>query len=141
MPEWRIRDEQPVRELEGLDHERCAALHNYIVELGWTQRGLALDTLDRQTWWECYGSDAALTSVSDRLDASVVSFLNAAWHGFAMETAIQSHLFHRYLARLCSPDELWQNINYAEDEEEPNKRRFVSLYMANGLWVSVILWD
>jgi hypothetical protein len=32
---------------------------------------------------------------------------------------------------LCSPDELWHNINYAEDEDDSNKRRFVSLYMAN----------
>ncbi|KAH8710042.1 hypothetical protein GQ44DRAFT_714715 [Phaeosphaeriaceae sp. PMI808] len=131
MAEWRITEKQPVKELEGLDHERCAALHNYIIELGWTQRGLLLGTLDKRTWWECYGGDAALVSVSDRLNASVVSFLKSAWHGFSMETAIQYHLFHRYLARLCSPDELWQNTNYDEDEDDSNKRRFVSLYMAN----------
>ncbi|KAF2627858.1 hypothetical protein BU25DRAFT_392248 [Macroventuria anomochaeta] len=132
MAEWRISDEQPVRELDGLDYERCAALHNYIVELGWTQRGLALDTLDKRTWWECYGGDAALTIVSNRLEAAVISFLKVAWHGFSMETASPPHLFHRYLARLCFPDELWQNVNYAEDEDNSNKRCFVSLYMANG---------
>lgn len=131
MAEWRISDEQPVSELEGLDHERCAALHNHIVELGWTQRGLTLDALDKRTWWECYSDDAALASVSHSLDTSVISFLNTAWHGFAMETAIQPHLFHRYLARLCSPGELLQNVNYDEDEDDSNKRRFVTLYMAN----------
>ena len=121
MAEWRISDETPLRELDGMDHERCAALHNYIVELGWTQRGLALDTLDKRTWWECYGGDAALVSTTERLDATVVSFLKAAWHGFAMDSATKSHLFHRYLARLCSPEELWENTNYAEDEDDLNK--------------------
>jgi hypothetical protein len=134
MAEWRISDEHPVRELDGFysfDPERCAALHNYIVELGWTQRGLALETLDKRTWWECYGGDAALTNVSDRLDAYVVSFLKMAWHGFSMEPVTKAHLFHRYLACLCSPEWLWENVNYNEDEDDSNKRRFVTLYMAN----------
>lgn len=50
MAEWRITAERPVRELETLDHERCAALHNHIVELGWTQLGLRLAALDKRTW-------------------------------------------------------------------------------------------
>jgi hypothetical protein len=131
MAEWRISDETPLRELNGLDHERCAALHNYIVELGWIQRGLALDTLDKRTWWECYGGDAALASTTERMDTSVVAFLKAAWHGFAMDTATKVHLFHRYLARLCSPEELWRNAMYAEDEDDSNKQCYVTLYMAN----------
>lgn len=131
MAEWRITEETPLREVNGLDHERCAALHNYIVELGWTQRGLALDTLDKRTWWECYGGDAALVSTIERLDASVVAFLKAAWHGFAMDSATPSHLFHRYLARLSSPEEFWDNAMYDDHEGNSNKRRYVTLYMAN----------
>lgn len=131
MAEWRISDENPLRELDVLDHERCAALHNYILELGWTQRGLTLDTLDKRTWWECYGGDAALAKTAERLDASVVSFLKAAWHGYAMEQAIRPHLFHRYLAGLCAPKQLWEHANYADDEDDSNKRRYVKLYMAN----------
>lgn len=130
MAEWRISDECPLRELGGLDHERCAALHNHIVELGWVQRGLALDNHDRRTWWECYGGDAVLAGLSDRLDATVVSFLKAAWHGYAMEPVAKRHLLHRYLACLCPPEELWENVNYAEDEDDSNKRRFVTLYWA-----------
>ncbi|KAF2827127.1 hypothetical protein CC86DRAFT_445937 [Ophiobolus disseminans] len=129
--EQRISDETPLRESDGLDHERCAALHNHIVESGWTQRGLALDILDKRTWWECYGGNAALASTTGRLNVSVVSFLKAAWHGFAMDPAPKSHLFHRYLARLCSPDELWENANYADDEDDSNNRRYITLYMAN----------
>lgn len=131
MAEWRVSDEAPLREIEGLDHERCAALHNYIVELGWTQRGLPLDQLDKRTWWECYGGDAALAETTARLNSPVVSFLKAAWHGFAMDGAPKLHYFHRYLYGLCTPAQLWQNINYADDEDESNKRRYVKLYMAN----------
>jgi hypothetical protein len=132
MTEWRISEEQPVRDLEGLDHERCAALHNHIVELGWTQRGLALDALDKRTWWECYNGDAALTSISERLEASVISFLKVAWHEFAMNEARPWHFIHRYLGRLCFPDELWDNTIYAEGEDDSNKRSYISLYLANG---------
>jgi hypothetical protein len=131
IAEWRITAEQPIREFDGLDYDRCAALHNHIVELGWTSRGFALDDLDKRTWWQCYGGDAALASFADRLHPTIVSFLKAAWHGFAMQTAARAHLFHRYASCLCSPEELWQNVNYAEDEDDSNKRRYVSLYMAN----------
>ena len=131
MAEWRISDETPLRELDVLDHERCAALHNYILELGWTQRGLTLDTLDKRTWWECYGGDAALASTAEPLDASVVSFLKAAWHGYAMKPATRPHLFHRYLAGLCTPEQLWEHASYADYEDDSNRRRYVKLYMAN----------
>jgi hypothetical protein len=131
MAEWRVSEEQPLRYLEGLDYERCAALHNYIIELGWTQRGLALDALDKRTWWECHGGDAALTGISERLEAPVVSFLKLAWNGFSMDGSGPVHLFHRYLGGLCYPHRLWDNINYAEDEDDSNKRSYITLYEAN----------
>lgn len=97
MAQWRITKGHLVRELGSLDHERCAALHNLIVERGWTQQGFELHQLDKRTWWECYGGDAALASISARLDPFVVSFLQAAWHGYSMDTAEHDHDFHRYL--------------------------------------------
>lgn len=131
MAEWRVTEERPVRKLETLDHERCTALHNLIVELGWTQRGLKLNDLDKRTWWQCYESDAALASISARLHPSVVSFLKAAWHGFALDGSEPNHDFHRYVVALASPEQLWQNVNYAEDEDDSNKQRCLTLYMAN----------
>lgn len=131
MAEWRITEERPARELESLDHERCAALHNLMVELGWSQRGLKLDDLDKRTWWQCYGDDAALASISARLNSSVVSFLKAAWHGFALDVSKPDHDFHRYLVGLASPEQLCQNVNYAEDEDDSNKQRYLTLYVAN----------
>jgi hypothetical protein len=133
VDKWRITASQPIRDFDGLDYERCAALHNHVVSLGWTQRGFALSDLDKRTWWECYGGDAALASLDDpkRLHPTIVSFLKLAWHGFAMPSAAHTHLFHRYASQLYPPEELWQNVNYAEDEDDSNKRRYVSLYMAN----------
>ncbi|KAF7681237.1 hypothetical protein GT037_000213 [Alternaria burnsii] len=141
MAEWRISDECPLRELGGLDHERCATLHNYIVELGWVQRSLVLDSLDRRIWWECYGGDAILAGLSDCLDATVVSFLKAAWHGYAMKPVAKRHLFHRYLACFCPPEDLWENVNYAGDEDDSNKRCFSLFTGGYGLWAPLIHLD
>jgi len=126
-----MSDNHLLRGLNGLEGERCAALHNYIVELGWTQRGFALSTLDKRTWWECYGGDAALANVSDRLDASIIFFLKATWHGYSIKPVTGPRLFHRYLACLCSPEQLWQNANCADDQDDSNQQRFVTLYLAN----------
>jgi hypothetical protein len=48
-----------------------------------------------------------------------------------MDGSSPVHLFHRYLSGLCYPDELWDNINYAEGEDDSNKRSYISLYQAN----------
>ncbi|KAL7935631.1 hypothetical protein V8C35DRAFT_297840 [Trichoderma chlorosporum] len=130
MSTWRVTTEHPLRDVEGLDHERCAALHNLIVEQGWTTSGRSLSHLDRRTWWECYGGDAELSSYIANLSPSVIAFLKTAWHGYVM-TAQPQHAFFRYLASLCSPDDLWKNAHYDDDEDDSNKVRYMTLYMAN----------
>ncbi|RFU29628.1 hypothetical protein B7463_g6712, partial [Scytalidium lignicola] len=130
MSQWRVIADHPLREVEGLDHERCAALHNLIIERGWTASGRSLSDLDRRTWWECHCGDAELSPHAVKLSPSVIAFLKTTWHGYA-STAQPPHAFFRYLARLCSPDDLWENVNYDEDEDDSNKRRYVTLYMAN----------
>lgn len=130
MSQWRVTADHSVREMEGLDHERCAALHNLIIERGWTASGRSLNHLDRRSWWECHGGDAQLSPHAAKLSPSVVAFLKAAWHGYRM-TAQPQHAFFRYLSGLCSPDDLWQNTNYGDDEDDSNKERYVTLYMAN----------
>ncbi|KAL1846829.1 hypothetical protein Plec18170_008971 [Paecilomyces lecythidis] len=130
MSQWRVTAEHPLREVDGLDYERCAALHNLIVERGWTASGRSLSDLDRRTWWECYGGDAELLPHAAKLSPSVVAFLKTAWHGYA-STAQPPHAFFRYLAGLCSPNDLWENVNYGKDEDDSNRSRYVTLYMAN----------
>ncbi|KAK4063896.1 hypothetical protein Trihar35433_8604 [Trichoderma harzianum] len=130
MSQWRLTAEHPLREIEGLDHERCAALHNLIIERGWTASGRSLSTLDRRSWWECYGGDAELSPHAAKLSPSVIAFLKTAWHGYAI-TSQPQHAFFRYLSGLCSPDDLWENAHYGDDEDDSNKERYVTLYMAN----------
>ncbi|QYS99747.1 hypothetical protein H0G86_006866 [Trichoderma simmonsii] len=130
MSQWRVTAEHPLRETEGLDHERCAALHNLIVERGWIASGRSLSDLDRRSWWECYGGDAELSPYAAKLSPSVIAFLKTAWHGYAI-TAQPQHAFFRYLSGLCSPDDLWKNAHYGDDEDDSNKARYVTLYMAN----------
>lgn len=69
--------------------------------------------------------------MTERPNTSVVSFLKVTWHGVAIDPATETHLFHRYLARLCSPEELWENTQYAEDEDDSKKPQYVMVYMEN----------
>ncbi|RFU75005.1 hypothetical protein TARUN_7236 [Trichoderma arundinaceum] len=130
MSQSRVTVEHPLREVEGLDHERCAALHNLIIERGWTVSGRSLSDLDRRSWWECYGGDTGLSPHAAKLNPSVIAFLKAAWHGYVI-TAQPQHAFFRYLVGLCSPGDHWENVHYGDDEDDSNKGRYVTLYMAN----------
>jgi hypothetical protein len=131
MAEWRITEENPVREdIEGLDFERCAALHNLIAERGWTQRGKDPDQLDRTTWWECYGGDSSLESYARRLDDSVISFLKLAWSGFSKDLA-HGHTFHHILLGLSAPEDLWNNEIYDDYDDGTSKYNFITLYSGN----------
>jgi hypothetical protein len=122
---WRINAENPLREgLNGIDYERCAALHNLIVEYGWTSAGNWLADLDRTTWWESYGGDSALSEHAHKLDESVIAFLKRAIVG--------SRTFHRYNGGLSHPEVLWgDDVLCADYEDESGKRQFITLYMAN----------
>jgi len=132
MSEWRVTTATPLRDVDGLDHERCAALHNLIVERGWAGCGRDLALLDRSTWWECFGGDEGLGEHAAKLEPSVVEFLKSAWHGFAHDRARPPHAFCRHLAGLSPPDALWDNAMYDEAaaEDDGDKRRYVTLYVA-----------
>jgi hypothetical protein len=130
MAEWRISEENPVREdLQGFHFERCAALHNHILERGWTQQGLDPAQLERTTWWEVYDGDSTLLEIAERLDESLVSFLKLAWRGSSR--AASNHAFHRIFSGLSSPSDLFDNALYNDYEDDEDKRQFVTLYGAN----------
>jgi hypothetical protein len=120
----RVSPERPIQEYpNGLNYERCAALHNKIVERGWTQAGNDLADLSRTTWWENYGGDSALTEHVEKLDPSVIAFLKRAIVG--------DLAFHRYNGGLADPESLFYNVLYGDDEDDSNKRQFITLYTAN----------
>jgi len=98
---WRITDDNPSRMGDELDFERCAALHNFILEVGWLQSGRRLVELDRRSWWEYHG--AAAEAVRERLAPSVVKFLQRAQVG----TSDGSHTWFYYFRGITDPGEIF----------------------------------
>jgi len=47
---WRVTPENPIREVDGMDWERCASLHNLITHLGWRGLGNPEAEMPRNTW-------------------------------------------------------------------------------------------
>ena len=74
---WLVTPSNPPRSLPGMDFERCAALHNHIVQLVWIGSGRSLDEFECPKWFERHG-DAA-ERVGDRLDPSLASFLEQVY--------------------------------------------------------------
>jgi hypothetical protein len=106
---WRVTLENPVREVDGLDWERCAALHNLILRLDWAVSGKPETEMPRVTWWETHVTDPALEAEwSARLSPTLKQFLQAAFE----EPAGQS--FFYYVSGLSCPEHLF--INCHEDE-------------------------
>ncbi|KAK6820825.1 hypothetical protein PG987_015225 [Apiospora arundinis] len=64
--------------LSGMDHPRCAALHNYLVHYAWAAEGGDPASLrsNHGTFFGMHGNAAG--EVGQRIDASVVAFLEAA---------------------------------------------------------------
>lgn len=54
MAEWLVTPTNPLRSVDGMDFERCAALHNYLHDLADTGAGLEPDSTETRTWWEVY---------------------------------------------------------------------------------------
>ncbi|CAG8977600.1 hypothetical protein HYALB_00008377 [Hymenoscyphus albidus] len=108
---WRVTEEFPVRKVDGMDWERCAPLHNLIVELGLTGSGKVLaDTLGK-TWWDRHITDKTLEEEwTRRLTPSLKLFLQSACD----ET--QHDNFFYYASGLTWPSEFfnesWDNDEY-----------------------------
>ncbi|KAK4956608.1 hypothetical protein LTR10_006135 [Elasticomyces elasticus] len=66
----------PPRDVDGLDHERCAALHNAIFKHGWTASGRAAEDFIPQT--RPYVELFPQVLQDDRLQPSTLAFLQLA---------------------------------------------------------------
>lgn len=131
MAESRITEQNPVRNIDGLDYERCAALHNLIVARGWQGSGRSLPALDCRTWWDLHASGTPTAPPSlTFLSQDVVAFLKIAQAGH-MANSDNAHTFHRYLIGLSVPEMLNENAMFASDEDSSNKQRYITLYQEN----------
>jgi len=120
---WLVTPLHPPSNLASLDYTRCAVLHNYIVQEGWVGSGRPLNELPRESWFEKYGN--AAEQIRDRLDPSLVSFLEKAYD---IDTTLLS--FFYWVSSLSSPDDLWRN-NWPDFAEPGEEWRFLTLYSMN----------
>jgi hypothetical protein len=118
-----IRGNDPPRDdIDGLDYQRCAALHNAIVEHGWTSSGRSLDAMPRTTWWDMQNDNPERDATVSLLHHSVVEFLKRAYR-------FNENNFHffRYLTDLRGAGNL--SMSFKEDLDDPDyENRFYTLY-------------
>ncbi|KAG9523074.1 hypothetical protein KCV07_g2804, partial [Aureobasidium melanogenum] len=120
---WRVSSENPVRYHDRLDYERCAALHNELLELGWTGAGKSLDDLETSTWFDIWGQEA--DNCRDNLSDDLIAFLERA----QMPRAGEEHSLFFYVYGLAHPKRLWDTFEWRF--EEPEKHRYLTLFLAN----------
>lgn len=114
---WRISALSPVRrDLGRLDFERCAALHNEIIERGWIGSGHALEELDRTTYWVHFQDDA--TWQNERVDPSLVEFFKLAIYH-------PSQTFFYTADGIAPPGNFFDGCNFGIDADA---NRYVQLY-------------
>ncbi|KAI2629289.1 hypothetical protein GGS26DRAFT_560121 [Hypomontagnella submonticulosa] len=117
-----VTPENPAREDGTLDHVRCAALHNKLVEHAWVAEGRPLDELERRSYFQRYGEDA--NEVRGRLDQSLVSFLES------IIVSDELPAFFFWVEDISSPADMFSvQQMFQEFEGEPN--RFLTLYNTN----------
>lgn len=122
---WQVTHDNPIRYHDRLDHERCAALHNELVQRGWIGSGRSLDQLETVNWFQYDGQDA---EDSQRLlSKDLVAFLEQAQ---MIKNDGQFCLFY-YVTGLLSPDRMWETFDWMFEDED--KYRYLTLYGATSM--------
>ncbi|KFX95249.1 hypothetical protein V495_01812 [Pseudogymnoascus sp. VKM F-4514 (FW-929)] len=91
-----VTPDNPARETGTLDYERCALLHNFLVEYSWIADGGELADLDRRSFFDHYGDEA--NAIRERLDPALIAFLEAIYD-------FQDSSFHLWVCGITYPDE------------------------------------
>ncbi|OBT62719.1 hypothetical protein VE03_07119 [Pseudogymnoascus sp. 23342-1-I1] len=113
-----VTPDNPARETDTLDYQRCVLLHNFLVEYSWLADGRSLDDLDRRSFFEHYGDE--VEKIRERLEPGLIAFLEAAYVNH------EPSLFYLWVYGITWPDRLFEN-HEADDEDE-----HVTLYTTNG---------
>jgi len=118
---WRVTPEDPVREVDGMDWDRCACLHNLITQLGWTGLGTSEIEMPKITWWQANITNESLDAEwSRRLSLSLKQFLQTAY-----ETTHGN--FFYYVSGLNAPGSFFNGVN------EQHGDMILSLYQMTNL--------
>jgi len=115
---------------DGLDFERCSALHNAIVKHAWQAEGYHLADLPTATWWQRPDYAPRLDELQEYLPESLVEFLKRALSLAAEELPDSSRYYFFYLSDCLShPDSLWYEVGEPEGEMGGIER--VALYLTD----------
>ncbi|KAI0115533.1 hypothetical protein GGR51DRAFT_546322 [Nemania sp. FL0031] len=115
--------DNPDREVVTLNYERCAKLHNYLVEYAWVADGRSLDDLGRRSYFERYGDEA--NDIADRLDPSLLAFLKS------IIVPEDPPIFFFWVERIASPAEIFSAHEFFPEYEDIEPGRFLLLYTTN----------
>lgn len=122
---WQVTNDHPVRLQGRLDHERCAALHNEILRLGWVGSGRSLDQLETVNWFQYFGQSAI--DCRQHLSPDLIDFLEQAQ---MIKNDDQFCLFY-YVTGLLGPDLIWESFDWMVEDED--KYRYLTLYGATSM--------
>jgi hypothetical protein len=119
----KVTEENPPHDdLDGLDFHRCAALHNAIIEHGWTASGRPIEDMPRITWWDLHSEAPDLDATVSRLHTSVIEFLKLAYHFYE-----KNFNFFHYLTSLRGVGGI--EMSFKEDLDDPDyDHRYYTLY-------------
>ena len=101
-----VTPDNPARETGTLDYQRCALLHNFLVEYSWLADGQSLADLERRSFFERYGDEAE--EIRERLDPALTAFLEAAYD-------VEGTVFYLWVEGITPPSNMW--INHSGDDE------------------------
>lgn len=116
-----VTEVNPARSNNTLDYERCAILHNYIVQYSWVAEGNLLSDFTHRSFFEHYGDEAEVAR--ERLHPSLVAFLEAI---YLPEDGLSS--FFLWAKSISSPSEMWA---YHDSEMTFGYEDFLTLYQTN----------
>ncbi|KAI4865534.1 hypothetical protein F4820DRAFT_291354 [Hypoxylon rubiginosum] len=105
-----VTADNPARaDLIGMDHARCAALHNYLVHYAWVSEGRSPASLhgSNNTFFTTHGAIAE--ALRPRLHPSLAAFLAAAILPPADDPEAEPAPFFFWVSELSNPDDLFAN--------------------------------
>jgi hypothetical protein len=119
----KVTDENPPRDdIDGLDFQRCAALHNAILEHGWTRSGRPLSDMPRTGWWEMQNENPYRDATTSHLHFSIIQFLQHAYHFHE-----KNFNFFHYLTGLQGAGSAI-SLSFKEDGDSDDDYRYFTLY-------------
>ncbi|KAL7930186.1 hypothetical protein V8C35DRAFT_313761 [Trichoderma chlorosporum] len=125
-----VRADNPARSgIPGMDHARCAALHNYLINYAWITEGRRPACLDgnNKTFFTTYG--AAAEALRSRLDPSLAAFLDAALLPPDGSDDLDPAPLFYWVSGFCEPSDLFAK-EVADLYDEPDDS-LVCLYYPN----------